>query len=337
MDRFSKAAEFGAIMGFLAVKSASHQKQSFDINNPLHQGLLGAAVGGGGTALYDLLAGNNEDRLTRALLGAGIGGAGGVGLGALKQFADDYASEHVNANNQKVRDAREGRGFPKKKKEQMGPPRSLMMPEQQGPPRSLMSNQEKYSPAKSQEAPPSNTVRPIKNSEKYGSADKDTGGFAIPASLKDNAGAILGAGLGGGGTALYDYITNNQGNRLLRALGGAGAGALGGVAADAVRDQLYNQADTSGNIVRKIINGKSTDVSTDVPRIAKIDPGIIGAVPGALAGAYGGNRLAGALGNKLRLGGLTSILQLLGGTAGAGAGFVGGGTAAQNVARAMSK
>lgn len=336
MDRFSKAAEFGAIMGFLAVKSASHQKQSFDINNPLHQGLLGAAVGGGGTALYDLLAGNNEDRLTRALLGAGIGGAGGVGLGALKQFADDYASEHVNANNQKVRNAGEGRGFPKKKKEQMGPPRSLMMPEQQGPPRSLMSNQEKYSPAKSQEAPQSNTVRPIKNSEKYGSADKDTGGFAIPASLKDNAGAILGAGLGGGGTALYDYITNNQGNRLLRALGGAGAGALGGAAADVVRDQLYNQDDTSGNISRKI-KGKSTDV----PRVGNvgggIDAGIFGAVPGAAAGGYAGNRLAGALGNKLRLGGLTSILQLLGTTAGAGAGLVGGGTAAQNIAKAVSK
>lgn len=199
-----------------------------------------------------------------------------------------------------------------------------------------MSNQEKYSPAKSQEAPPSNTVRPIKNSEKYGSADKDTGGFAIPASLKDNAGAILGAGLGGGGTALYDYITNNQGNRLLRALGGAGAGALGGAAADVVRDQLYNQDDTSGNISRKI-KGKSTDV----PRVGNvgggIDAGIFGAVPGAAAGGYAGNRLAGALGNKLRLGGLTSILQLLGTTAGAGAGLVGGGTAAQNIAKAVSK
>ena len=39
--------------------------------------LAGAALGGGGTALYDLVRGNKKNRLIRALAGAGLGGLAG--------------------------------------------------------------------------------------------------------------------------------------------------------------------------------------------------------------------------------------------------------------------
>lgn len=110
MGRFSKSIAFGTRMGILAVKAASHQKQAVgvDFNNPLHQGLLGAAIGGGGTALYDLAAGTKDNKLQRALLGAGIGGAGGVGLGAIKRMADDHASALIKEEQNKVREAAKG-------------------------------------------------------------------------------------------------------------------------------------------------------------------------------------------------------------------------------------
>lgn len=110
MSRFSPSISFGTRMGILAVKAAAHQKQAVgvDLNNPLHQGLLGAAIGGGGTALYDLMAGTKKNRLLRMLTGAGLGGAGGVGLGAIKRLADDYASVRVKEERDKARDAGKG-------------------------------------------------------------------------------------------------------------------------------------------------------------------------------------------------------------------------------------
>lgn len=117
MNRFRESIAFGTRMGILSVKAAAHRKQAqalnIDINNPLHQGALGAAIGGGGTALYDLLAGTEDNKLQRALLGAGLGGAGGVGLGAVKRMADDYASARIKEERDKVQGARKGSG-PKK-------------------------------------------------------------------------------------------------------------------------------------------------------------------------------------------------------------------------------
>lgn len=115
MNRFRESIAFGTRMGILSVKAAAHRKQALniDINNPLHQGALGAAIGGGGTALYDLLAGTEDNKLQRALLGAGLGGAGGVGLGAVKRMADDYASARIKEERDKVQGARKGSG-PKK-------------------------------------------------------------------------------------------------------------------------------------------------------------------------------------------------------------------------------
>jgi len=50
----------------------------------------GAILGGGGTALYDYLKGNKENRLRRALTGAAAGTVGGLGLGMAKDFFDFY-------------------------------------------------------------------------------------------------------------------------------------------------------------------------------------------------------------------------------------------------------
>lgn len=73
MDRFVKAAEFGALMGFAAIKTAGGLKG----------GLIGAGLGAGGSALYDYLRGAEDGKLMRALLGAGVGGTGGAVLGSL--------------------------------------------------------------------------------------------------------------------------------------------------------------------------------------------------------------------------------------------------------------
>jgi len=76
MDRFEKAADFGKSMGTAA------------------GALLGAGIGGGGTALYDWIRGNKQNRLRRALIGAGIGG----GLGG----AGGFIAGAVNDNNREA-------------------------------------------------------------------------------------------------------------------------------------------------------------------------------------------------------------------------------------------
>lgn len=76
MNRFEKAADFGKSMGTAA------------------GALLGAGIGGGGTALYDWIRGNKQNRLRRALIGAGIGGGLG-GLGGLVAGSDyDFRAEN---------------------------------------------------------------------------------------------------------------------------------------------------------------------------------------------------------------------------------------------------
>ena len=58
--------------------------------------LAGAALGGGGTALYDLVRGNKKNRLIRALAGAGLGGLAGQGI---NEYAD-YKAEQAQSRAQ---------------------------------------------------------------------------------------------------------------------------------------------------------------------------------------------------------------------------------------------
>jgi hypothetical protein len=83
MNRLEKAAAFGAMMG---------KQAAFTVANPTERRLIGGAagalVGGLGTAGYDWLRGTKENKLKRALMGAGLGGLTGVGLGQLTNLID---------------------------------------------------------------------------------------------------------------------------------------------------------------------------------------------------------------------------------------------------------
>lgn len=79
MNRFEKAAEFGAMMGKVAAVPSPGESR-------LIGGAYGALLGGLGTAGYDWLRGTKKNRLRRALMGAGLGGVAGVGLGQVASF-----------------------------------------------------------------------------------------------------------------------------------------------------------------------------------------------------------------------------------------------------------
>lgn len=81
MNRFEKAAEFGAMMGKRAGDEGLLGSASSGAG-------LGALVGGGGTALYDYLAGTKDNKLMRALTGAGVGGGLGASLGFMNGRSD---------------------------------------------------------------------------------------------------------------------------------------------------------------------------------------------------------------------------------------------------------
>lgn len=81
-------------------KEAELKKIAADpvLDKVLRSGALGAALGGGGTAIYDYLAGTPDGRLRRALMGAGVGGLGGAGVGLLQSYADQKANELETAD-----------------------------------------------------------------------------------------------------------------------------------------------------------------------------------------------------------------------------------------------
>ena len=81
MSGIKQASEFGARMGYLAVKQAED-----GMLDKVKGTLIGAGLGGGGTALYDYIAGNEGNRLTRALLGAGVGGSAGAAYDLLSEI-----------------------------------------------------------------------------------------------------------------------------------------------------------------------------------------------------------------------------------------------------------
>ena len=58
-------------------------KRAVALNPMVLSSLAGAAIGGGGTAIYDWLKGTKENKLRRAMIGAGVGGLAGAGLGHL--------------------------------------------------------------------------------------------------------------------------------------------------------------------------------------------------------------------------------------------------------------
>ena len=97
MNRFEKAAEFGAMMG----KAAANL-----VIDPAVGALLGAGVGGAGTALYDFIRGNNKNRLRRALIGAGVGGGLGGLVGGYSLYNDrrnkDFHNKRTDWGNKKI-------------------------------------------------------------------------------------------------------------------------------------------------------------------------------------------------------------------------------------------
>ena len=92
MNRLEKAAAFGARMGKQAGLGSAlgvALSRSGILNSPTAAGAgIGALVGGGGTALYDYLAGTEEGKLRRALTGAGVGGFAGALLGGAAHKED---------------------------------------------------------------------------------------------------------------------------------------------------------------------------------------------------------------------------------------------------------
>lgn len=101
MNRFEKAAEFGSRMGKLAglgTAAGIGLSRSGILNAPdaaVGAG-AGALIGGGGTALYDYLAGTAEGKLTRALTGAGVGGLAGALVGGANNRINTLAKDKVN-------------------------------------------------------------------------------------------------------------------------------------------------------------------------------------------------------------------------------------------------
>ena len=73
MIGLKRAEEFGRMMG----------KRAVALSPTMLSSLAGAAIGGGGTAIYDWLKGTKENKLRRAMIGAGLGGLAGAGLGHL--------------------------------------------------------------------------------------------------------------------------------------------------------------------------------------------------------------------------------------------------------------
>ena len=71
-----KAASFGERMG----------KRAAGIPSAAVAPLIGAAVGGLGTAAYDYVRGAKVNKLKRALIGAGLGGAAGAGFNYLSNL-----------------------------------------------------------------------------------------------------------------------------------------------------------------------------------------------------------------------------------------------------------
>lgn len=89
MNRFEKAAEFGAMMGKVAAVPSPGESR-------LIGGAYGALLGGLGTAGYDWLRGTKKNRLRRALMGAGLGGVAGVGLGQVASFMNKDPDRPLN-------------------------------------------------------------------------------------------------------------------------------------------------------------------------------------------------------------------------------------------------
>lgn len=86
MNRFKKAANFGHLVG----KQAAYTLPLGIAGSLLGGGVAGSLIGGLGTAGYDWATGRKEDKLKRALRGAGIGALAGLAGGAAKGIASSF-------------------------------------------------------------------------------------------------------------------------------------------------------------------------------------------------------------------------------------------------------
>ena len=148
--------------------------------------------------------------------------------------------------------------------------------------------------------------------------------------------AVIGAGIGGAGNILLGDRRKSILNRLLTggALGGAvgGLGQLGYDYLTADPDlKHYNKGEFVGPPSSLKNEPAPASAAVDVPRAGGVALGALGAVPGAAALGYAGSRAGGALGNKLKMGKLTPLLQILGLVGGAGTGAVSGDKAINNI------
>ena len=101
--RASSGAEMGKLAG-LGTAAGIGLSRSGILNAPeaaVGAG-AGALIGGGGTALYDYLAGTEEGKLRRALTGAGVGGLAGALVGGannrINTLAGDAAKEQAQSS-----------------------------------------------------------------------------------------------------------------------------------------------------------------------------------------------------------------------------------------------
>lgn len=158
------------------------------------------------------------------------------------------------------------------------------------------------------------------------------------AGIGDYAGTLVGAGLGGGGTALYDYLMGNEDNRLIRALGGAGAGALGGAAYDYATAPEAAKAPEPEKPKSGAIPGISNSA---------LAGGAAGGIGGGVGGYMAGKALAGKVAPNpanlvLRNGvyqapkGKAGLIKALATVLGAGAGATAGGYGTSAAANALS-
>lgn len=101
MNRFEKAAEFGSRMGKLAglgtlAGIGLSRSGILNASDAAVGAGAGALIGGGGTALYDYLAGTEEGKLRRALTGAGVGGLAGALVGGANNRINTLAKDKAN-------------------------------------------------------------------------------------------------------------------------------------------------------------------------------------------------------------------------------------------------
>lgn len=100
-ERIKEASEFGRAMAQKVMElggGIGNAAKYVSNKIPVEVGipLAGAALGGGGMALYDWARGTKKNRLTRALAGAGLGGLAGLGVNEYRDYKGEQAELEKN-------------------------------------------------------------------------------------------------------------------------------------------------------------------------------------------------------------------------------------------------